>query len=138
MHQRLYGFDFLVGSGYTDAKVPASQVPAEKLSKFLFTYLSGRSSYPVGLVNSGSVFSDVQCLVDIELCRFIHGHFGSFGDFASCPDLVGLIDSVGVQGSYVAEDHTLGHFRESWMPWLLDRTSFSSFEEDSLAVEGPL
>jgi trimethylamine--corrinoid protein Co-methyltransferase len=129
VHQRLYGFDFLVGSGYTDAKVPGSQVPAEKLSKFLFTYLSGRSSYPVGLVNSGSVFRDVQCLVDIEICRSIHGYFGSFGDFASCPDLVGLIDSVGVQGSYVAEDHTLGHFRESWMPWLLDRTSFSSFDD---------
>jgi trimethylamine:corrinoid methyltransferase-like protein len=47
VHQRRYGFDFLIGSGYTDAKVPNSQVLAEKLSKFLFTYLSGRSSYPV-------------------------------------------------------------------------------------------
>jgi trimethylamine--corrinoid protein Co-methyltransferase len=129
VHQRLYGFDFLVGSGYTDAKVPNSQVLAEKLAKFLFTWLSGRSSYSVGLIDSGAVFSDTQCLVDIELCRFIHAHFGPFGDFASCGELVDLVDSVGVQGSYTAEDHTLGHFRDTWMPRLMDRTSFASFDD---------
>jgi trimethylamine:corrinoid methyltransferase-like protein len=129
VHRRRYGFDFLIGSGYTDAKVPNAQVVAEKLSKYLFTYLSGRSSYPVGLINGGAVYSDVQALVDIEICRYIHGHFGAFGDFSSCDGLVELIDSVGVQGSYVSEDHTLAHFRESWMPWIMDRSAVSSFDD---------
>ncbi len=128
VHQRLYGFDFLVGSGYTDAKVPNAQVLAEKTAKFMLTWLSGRSSYPVGLIDSGAVFSDAQCLVDIEICRYIHGHFGSFGDFGSGPELVELIDSVGVQGNFMAADHTREHFREGWMPWLMDRTGSSPFD----------
>jgi trimethylamine---corrinoid protein Co-methyltransferase len=129
VHQRLYGFDYLVGSGYTDAKYPNAQLLAEKLAKYLLTYLSGRATYPVGLINSGSVFSDVQCLVDIELCRYIHGHFGRFDDFGSLDELVSLIQKVGIQGSYVAEEHTLQHFRESWLPQILDRTSFSSIPD---------
>jgi trimethylamine--corrinoid protein Co-methyltransferase len=129
VHQRLYGFDYLVGSGYTDAKYPNAQLLAEKTAKFLLTYLSGRASYPVGLINGGSVFSDVQCLVDIELCRYIHGHFEPFGDFGEMGELVELIGSVGSQGSYVAEEHTFRRFRDNWMPRLFDRTSFVSFDE---------
>jgi len=129
VHGRLYGFDFLVGSGYTDAKLPNPQLVAEKTMKYLLTYLSGRASYPVGLINSGAVFSDVQCLVDIEICRYIHGHFGSFGDFSSIGEITDLVREVGIQGSYVAADHTLRHFRESWMPSIMDRTSFSSLTD---------
>ena len=129
VHQRLYGFDYLIGSGYTDAKYPSAQLVAEKAAKFFLTYLSGRASYPVGLLNSGSVFSDMQCLVDIEICRYIHGHFGQFGDFSSIDELVDLIDGVGIQGSYVAEEHTLLHFRDNWLPWIFDRTNFVSVDE---------
>jgi trimethylamine--corrinoid protein Co-methyltransferase len=129
VHQRLYGFDYLIGSGYTDAKYPDAQLIAEKAAKFFLTYLSGRASYPVGLLNGGSVFSDMQCLVDIEICRYIHGHFAPFGDFSSIDGLVDLIDGVGLQGSYVAEDHTLLHFRDNWLPNIFDRTSFVSVDE---------
>jgi len=132
VHERLYGFDYLIGSGYTDAKYPSSQVLAEKTAKFLFTFLSGRTSYPVGLINSGAVFSDLQCLVDLELCRYIHGHFSPLGDFGSAnelDELVDLIDRVGIQGNYVEEEHTLAHFRERWMPQLFDRSSFVSLED---------
>jgi len=136
VHERLYGFDYLVGSGYTDAKYPASEVLAEKTAKFLFTFLSGRTSYPVGLINAGSVFSDLQCLVDLELCRYIHGHFAAFGWAPGDPatpgaldELVELIDRVGIQGNYVEADHTLAHFRERWMPQLFDRSSFLSLED---------
>ena len=83
----------------------------------------------MGLLNGGSVFSDMQCLVDIEICRYIHGHFAPFGDFSSIDGLVDLIDGVGLQGSYVAEDHTLLHFRDNWLPNIFDRTSFVSVDE---------
>ncbi|MBN1836746.1 MAG: trimethylamine methyltransferase family protein, partial [Spirochaetales bacterium] len=135
VHERLYGFDYLIGSGYTDAKYPAGQVLAEKTAKFLFTFLSGRTSYPLGLISAGSVFSDLQCLVDLELCRYIHGHFAPFGGAASSgeseelDELVELIDQVGVQGNYVEQEHTLAHFRERWLPQLFDRSSFVSLED---------
>ncbi len=91
VHERLYGFDYLIGTGYTDARYPNPQVLAEKLMKFLLSFLSRRCSYPVGLLEAGAVFSDLQALVDLELCRYIHAHFGGFGDAASVPQLVGLI-----------------------------------------------
>jgi trimethylamine--corrinoid protein Co-methyltransferase len=71
----------------------------------------------------------MQCLVDIEICRYIHGHFSRFGDFSSIDELVDLIDGVGIQGSYVAEEHTLLHFRDNWLPWIFDRTNFVSVDE---------
>ena len=129
VHGKLYGFDFLIGSGYFDAKYPNPQVIAEKTMKYLFTYLSGRYSYPVGLIHSGSVFSIEQAMVDLEICRYIHGHFTEIGDFQGVHEIVELIDKVGIRGSYIAEDHTLRHFKNNWFPRIMDRTSFLSFEE---------
>ena len=129
VHERLYGFDYLIGSGYTDAKYPNMQVLAEKTMKYLFTFLSGRHSYPLGLINSGAVFSAEQALVDLEICRYIHGHFGSFADFGELADTVALIQQVGIRGSYLSEEHTASRFRENWFPQIFDRTHFVSFPQ---------
>jgi trimethylamine--corrinoid protein Co-methyltransferase len=129
VHQRLYGFDYLIGSGYFDAKYPNTQVLAEKTMKYLFTFLSGRFTYPLGLVQGGSVFCMEQALVDLEICRFIHGHFTDIDDFNMIHDIVDLIDRVGIRGNYIAEDHTLHHFKENWFSQIFDRTSFTSFDQ---------
>ncbi|TFG59688.1 MAG: hypothetical protein E4H36_13335 [Spirochaetales bacterium] len=129
VHQRLYGLNYLIGSGYMDAKYPNSQVLAEKTMKYFLTFLSGRYSYPVGLINSGSVFSAEQALVDLEICRYIHAHFGRGPGPAGFPEIAELIHRVGIRGTYIAEDHTLEHFRENWFPDIFDRTSYVSIEE---------
>ncbi len=129
VHKKLYEFNYLIGSGYCDAKYPNSQVLAEKVMKYLLTFLSGRYSYPVGLINSGAVFSIEQALVDIELCRYIHAHFGGIDDEDTVPELVRLIGDVGIRGHYIAETHTLEHFRENWFPNIMDRTGFTSLKE---------
>ena len=129
VHERLYGFDYLIGSGYTDAKYPNMQVLAEKTMKYLFTFLSGRHSYPLGLINSGAVFSAEQALVDLEICRYIHGHFGGFGDFGELAQTVELIRQVGIRGSYLSEEHTASRFRDNWLPQILDRSHFVSFAQ---------
>jgi trimethylamine:corrinoid methyltransferase-like protein len=126
VQQKLYGFNYLVGSGYTDAKYPNSQVLAEKTAKFLYAEISGRNTHPVGLLNSGSVFSAEQALVDIELCRYIQAHRGSIDARAQADGLAELIDSVGIRGNFLETEHTLRHHRENWFPSLFDRTSFSS------------
>jgi trimethylamine--corrinoid protein Co-methyltransferase len=129
VHEHLYGFDYLIGSGYTDAKYPNPQLLAEKTMKLLLTFLSGRHTYPLGLINSGAVFSAEQALVDLEICRYIHSHFGGFGDFHELSETVALIQRVGTRGSYLSEDHTAAHFRENWFPQIFDRTHFLSFSE---------
>jgi trimethylamine---corrinoid protein Co-methyltransferase len=129
VHQKLYGMDCLIGTGYTDAKYPGSQVPAEKLMKFLLGFLAGHTTYPVGLINGGSVFSAEQALVDLELCRFIHGQFEARLDTGMLAEIVGVIQEAGARGNVMASGHTLEHFRELWAPRLFDRSSFSSFGE---------
>jgi trimethylamine--corrinoid protein Co-methyltransferase len=136
-----YGMDFLIGSGYTDAKYPSSHVLAEKALKFLFARLSGRGTHPVGLLNAGSVFSAEQAFVDLEICRAIHAHLEPKAGFAAgqnagkaagadpLAELVSLIDEVGPRGSFAETAHTLAHFREQWLPRILDRTGFVSLEQ---------
>ncbi len=129
VHEHLYGLDFLIGTGYTDAKYPNPQILAEKTMKILLSFLSGRFTYPLGLIDSGAVFSAEQALVDLEICRYVHAHFGEFGDFGSLAEIVDLIRSTGIRGSYLGEDHTAAHFRENWAPQIMDRTPFLSMEE---------
>ncbi len=129
VHEHLYGQDFLVGTGYTDARFPDAQVLAEKTMKILLSFLSGRFTYPLGLVNSGAVFSAEQALVDLEICRYVHGHFGDFGDPGSLAGIVELVSSVGIRGSYLGEEHTAAHYRDNWVPQLMDRTPFVSVED---------
>jgi trimethylamine--corrinoid protein Co-methyltransferase len=130
VHTKRYCFDYLIGTGYTDAKYPNSQVLVEKTMKYLLTFLSGRYTYPLGLLNGGSIFSGEQALVDLEICRYIHSHFGDFGDFNQIRELTELITSVGIRGHYISEDHTLHHFRDNWFPQIIDRTSFESIKEN--------
>ena len=129
VHEKLYGFNYLVGTGYTDAKYPNSQVLSEKALKFTYNYLSGRNSHPVGLLNGGSVFSPEQTLVDIEICRFIQAHSLGLGDEGDILELPDLIDAVGIRGNFLETEHTLEHFRDNWFPELFDRTGFSTLEE---------
>lgn len=40
-----------------------------------------------------------------------------------------LIDQVGPGGHFLAEDHTLRHFKENWYPELMDRRNYESWLE---------
>jgi trimethylamine--corrinoid protein Co-methyltransferase len=122
VHERIYGFNFLIGSGYTDAKYPAAQALSEKSLKFLLARLSGRTSHPIGLINGGSAFSAEQAVVDLEICRAIHAHFEPFRGFGGTGELLDAIDSAGPRGNFTETAHTLHHFRENWLPRIFDRT----------------
>jgi trimethylamine--corrinoid protein Co-methyltransferase len=132
VHRKLYGLDCLIGTGYTDARYPGSQVPVEKLMKYLLGYLAGHSAYPVGLLNAGSVFSAEQALVDLELCSFIHGQFETRLDTSVLAKIVEVIHEAGVRGNVLGSTHTLDHFRDLWNPLLFDRSSFSTLEESRM------
>lgn len=132
VHERLYGFNYLVGTGYTESKYPSSTTLAEKLAKFMVTFLSKRYTYPVGLLYGGSVFSAEQALVDIELCRYIHGHFQSSFDFSSLPDTIEVIREIGIRGQAINHSHTLDNFRQNWMSNIMDRSGFTGLEDSRI------
>ena len=43
-----------------------------------------------------------------------------------------LIDRVGPGGHFLAEEHTLKHFRKFWVPTILDRSKLTSMSEGEL------
>ena len=130
LHERLYGFDFAIGTGYTDAKYPGAQSVMEKLAKYWASYQSGRVNYPVGLLNGGKAFSAEQALLDIEAAHWVH-EFGK--GIAVNPDTLGvdMIRRQGIGGYHLNEEYTLQNMRRAvWYPALMDRTLSSGFEKD--------
>ncbi len=130
VHERRYGFDFAIGTGYTDAKYPGAQSVMEKLAKFWATHQSGRVNYPVGLLNGGKAFSPEQALLDLEVAHWIH-EFGK--GIAVSPEslCVDLIRRQGIGGSFIGEEHTVLNMRRAvWYPALMDRTLSAGLEKD--------
>jgi trimethylamine--corrinoid protein Co-methyltransferase len=130
LHERRYGFDFAIGTGYTDAKYPGVQSIMEKLAKYSATYRSGRVNYPVGLVNGGKAFSPEQALLDLEVANWIHQ--AGKGIPVNEETLgVELIRKYGIGGNQVGEDYTLQNMRKVvWYPALMDRTLSAGLEKD--------
>ncbi len=132
LYERRYGFDFAIGTGYTDAKYPGIQSVMEKLAKFWATYRSGRVNYPIGLVNQGKAFSPEQALLDIETARYIHV-FEQGIKVDSDSLCIDLIRQQGISGNFFGEEHTVRQMRKTvWYPTLMDRALSQGLEKDSI------
>jgi len=132
LHERLYGFDFAIGTGYTDAKYPGIQSMMEKSAKFSASFHSGRVNYPVGLVNGGKAFSAEQALLDLEVAHWLHS-FGK-GILVEMDSLALSVESIrskGIGGNFLDAEHTLQNMRKVvWYPTLMDRKLSSRLEKD--------
>jgi len=132
LHERLYGFDFAIGTGYTDAKYPGIQSVMEKMAKYWAAYQSGRVNYPLGLVSGGKAFSPEQALLDLETARWVHA-FGKGipvedDDLETCLE---IIRRRGIGGNSLEEEHTLANMRKVvWYPTLMDRKLSSGYAQD--------
>ena len=50
-----------------------------------------------------------------------------------------LIDRIGPAGNFLSEDHTVDHIKDLWMPNLIDRTDFNTWQANgSLPLEKKL
>jgi len=132
LHERRYGFDFAIGTGYTDAKYPGIQSVMEKMAKYWAAYQSGRVNYPLGLMAGGKAFSPEQALLDLEVARWVHG----FGkgipvedvDLETCLE---IIRRRGIGGNCLEEEHTLQNMRRVvWYPTLMDRKLSTGYTQD--------
>jgi len=130
VHERLYGFDFGLGSGYFDGKYPNTQHGMEKTLKYFAAAVTGKVNFPVGLINSGKCFSGEQAVIDIEnlhlIDRFLEGF--SADDEEAALD---IIREVGIGGSFLNHSHTLANYAKNlYVPEIMDRTLPSRLKED--------
>jgi trimethylamine--corrinoid protein Co-methyltransferase len=117
-------------AGCTDAKVADGQAALESCFSCLSQAMSGTNLiHDVGFLESGLTGSFDMLVMTNELLgmvkRFKKGILVNDETMA-----VDLIDTVGIGGHYLQEQHTLDHFRsETWEPRLLDRSIIDEWED---------
>jgi len=128
LHERFYGFNFGMG-GYMDAKYPCVQNAIEKEFKYFILALSGRFTYPVGLVNWGKCFSPEQALIDIQILKNIHKFLEGI-TVSGEEETLNLIRKVGIGGSFLQEEDTLLNYKKYLMvPELFDHSLSQGYEK---------
>jgi trimethylamine--corrinoid protein Co-methyltransferase len=130
VHEKLYGFDFGIGSGYYDGKYPNTQHGMEKTLKYFIAAATGRVNFPVGLINGGKCFSGEQAVIDIENLHLIDRFLKGF-DVDDDNAALDIIREVGIGGSFLNTGHTLENYSKNlYIPEIMDRTPPSTLEED--------
>ncbi|MBP7052033.1 MAG: trimethylamine methyltransferase family protein [Phycisphaerae bacterium] len=114
---RSYGFPVYVNVGLTDAKLPDAQAGAEKAATLLMGVLAGADMFGhCGICGTDHAGSLLWLAFDDELMsyarRIARGFVVDDEHLAT-----GVIHSVGPAGNFLAEEHTVRHFREAiWSP----------------------
>lgn len=113
---RSYGLPAYINVGLTDAKVPDAQAGMEKGSTLLLGALAGADTFGhCGICGTDHAGSLLWLALDNELGHYVKRMLRGF-DIAG--DTLGaeVIQSVGPAGHFLAEPHTVEHFRrELWL-----------------------
>jgi trimethylamine--corrinoid protein Co-methyltransferase len=132
---RRYGLPSSIGTFATGAKTPDWQAGAEGALSLVASWLGGADMLcGAGLVHAALVHSSVEMLLDVELFGLVR-HLAGGVSIADEELATSTIADVGPGGTYLSERHTVDHMRDLWMPRLLDRLSWESW--DATGRPGP-
>ena len=114
---RSYGFPVYVNVGLTDAKLPDAQAGAEKAATLLMGALAGADTFGhSGICGTDHAGSLLWLAFDDEMMSYVRRIARGF----AVDDehlATGVVHSVGPAGNFLAEEHTVRHFREAiWLP----------------------
>jgi trimethylamine--corrinoid protein Co-methyltransferase len=116
---RHYGFPVYINVGLTDAKVPDVQAGIEKGTSMLLGALAGADTFGhCGICGTDHAASLVWLYIDNELMEYVERIVCGFQVDAETV-AADVINKVGPGGNFLAEQHTVEHFRkELWLPGL--------------------
>jgi len=127
---RFYGLPCRTVGAATEAKLEDVQAGAERMGNLLPAVLAGVDFITcAGTLDSTMMESDPLLLLDDELCGAALRIAGGIevNDDSLALD---LIRKVGFSGHYLAEEHTVSHYRkEHFIPRLLPREPYESWEK---------
>ena len=114
---RSYGFPVYVNVGLTDAKLPDAQAGMEKAASLLLGVLAGADTFGhCGIYGTDHAGSLLWLAFDDELMSYVKRIARGFAVDAEHL-ATDVIHSVGPAGNFLAEEHTVRHFRdELWLP----------------------
>jgi trimethylamine--corrinoid protein Co-methyltransferase len=112
-----YGFPVYVNVGLTDAKLLDAQAGAEKAATLLLGVLAGADTFGhCGICGTDHAGSLLWLACDNEVMSYVKRIARGFAvdDERLAAD---VIRAVGPAGNFLAEEHTVRHFREElWLP----------------------
>ncbi len=129
-----YDVPLSMGSFATGAKEPDWQAGLENsLSTFMASAAMSDMLLGVGLLHGSRIWSYEQMLMDCEIFDIVRKMVAGI---VVDEDTLGLdaIAKVGPGGHFLAQKHTRKHMRELWLPRLIERTPFETWEARK---EGP-
>jgi trimethylamine--corrinoid protein Co-methyltransferase len=114
---RSYGFPVYINVGLTDAKLPDAQAGMEKAATLLLGVLAGADTFGhCGICGTDHAGSLLWLAFDDELMGYVKRIARGFAVDAEHL-ATDVIRSVGPAGNFLAEEHTVRHFREEmWLP----------------------
>ena len=125
---KFYGLNGGTNTGLTDALVPDFQGGLEKGLTAAFNSLGGMSSIGCqGIVGADQGFSFEQLVIDnewIDYYNYIVSGFDVTEEFIGYD----MIESVGIAGNFLGEEHTVEHMRDSyWVSEIFNRDDWSNW-----------
>jgi len=125
-----YRIPLSMGAFATGAKQPDWQAALDNALAGLMPVLSGADMLTgAGLLYGSRILSYEQLLLDCEIYDVIQATVRGI-EVNEETLALDAIKAVGVRGNYLTHKHTLKHMRERWVPSLVDRRSYSVWEED--------
>ncbi|MFO7839010.1 MAG: trimethylamine methyltransferase family protein [Desulfosalsimonadaceae bacterium] len=122
------GLGMLFPGGITNDQQVGQMAGTDCTTTLYYGFLSGADMiYGSGLVDSGrsaSMDSMVMCNEIIDMIKQIGKGISTEPEYLALE----LIESVGPGGEYLTQDHTFEHWQEWFLPRLIDRTLYDSWE----------
>jgi len=127
---RYYGFRVAVNGFNSASKMSGAQTSYEKAMSTLLPVLAGADVvYGAGSLEGGMVASFEELVMDDEICRAVLKAVQGI-EVNDETLAVDVIDKVGPGGHFLAEKHTLKHFKEElFFPELSDRSSYDAWKK---------
>ena len=114
---RFYGFPVYINVGLTDAKVPDVQAGIEKGTSLMLGTLAGADTFGhAGICGTDHGASLLWLAIDDELMAYVKRVVRGF-EVNDDTIATEVINKIGPAGSFLAEEHTVRHFRDQlWLP----------------------
>jgi trimethylamine--corrinoid protein Co-methyltransferase len=118
---RFYGLPTWGYAGHSDSNLMDEQAAADAVFSVLVALLAGTNlAHDVGYLEAGLTTSPEMMVFTAEVISMARSFMAGIKLDAEALALE-AIQRVGPGGNFMADDHTLAHFRELWQPTLFDR-----------------
>jgi trimethylamine--corrinoid protein Co-methyltransferase len=132
---RYYGLRSMCAGFTSDAKALDAQAGFEKTLTVVPLLLAGADIiYGIAAVDSGGTASFIQAVLDDEMAGGLRRMMQGL-ELHDLDEEVAMIKRLTPRGNFLAERHTVAHFREHWMPGLLSRDSFEIWQKKDQSLE---